>query len=99
MKKIGKKIIEVFPNEILVCYKIILYFYVKLIFSNFQETYFIEVPRKKPGGLLYTKYHNYLSKLRSNELLNKKKKPDIEIAEITLIGESCIIGIKKVLFY
>lgn len=37
-----------------------------------QETYYLNVPKQKPKGVLYQKYHNTITKLRKHELWPKK---------------------------
>ena len=42
-----------------------------------QEAYFINVPKKKPKGMLYQKYHNTITKLKRQDLWEKNAKSNL----------------------
>ncbi|XP_067614122.1 uncharacterized protein [Eurosta solidaginis] len=46
---------------------------VKYFTKETQETYYLAVKGKKPGGCLYAKYHSCLSKLRADGIILKKR--------------------------
>ncbi|XP_025407510.1 uncharacterized protein LOC112681472 [Sipha flava] len=79
-------------------------------FLKSYETYFINVPGKKPKGILYQKYHNTLTKLRRHQLWcpPKKVKKNSDVAtleeistlqKITIINEDLIELKKWLQFY
>ncbi|KAL4121964.1 hypothetical protein QTP88_014380 [Uroleucon formosanum] len=78
---------------------------VNIFQSEVKDTYFINIPGKKPKGILYQKYHNTLTKLRRHQLWSppKKVKKNSSVATIeetstlnkkTIINED-LIELKK----
>uniref|UniRef100_A0A2S2Q905 Uncharacterized protein n=1 Tax=Sipha flava TaxID=143950 RepID=A0A2S2Q905_9HEMI len=113
-KMLSEIIIEyMVQNKVYASPKIIEYIsdgIVNIFKSEVKETYFINVPGKKPKGILYQKYHNTLTKLRRHQLWcpPKKVKKNSDVAtleeistlqKITIINEDLIELKKWLQFY
>lgn len=52
--------------------------------------YFINVPKKKPKGMLYQKYHNTITKLKRQDLWEKHAKSNLNNSDRSSFDKSVL---------
>ncbi|XP_022183235.1 uncharacterized protein LOC111042842 [Myzus persicae] len=59
-------------------------------FNEVKEAYFINVPKKKPKGMLYQKYHNTITKLKRQDLWEKHAKSNLNNSDRSSFDKSVL---------